>query len=107
LLEQTCGAFVELALIVMGILWFTCVRRWCKSAIANERESVNVPARRFFLAVFGERQLEADNLHAAEKLFERHDQGCPIDLRSARHDFFCTFRTIEAKRGAEKSNHLA
>jgi hypothetical protein len=33
------------------------------------------------MAVFGERQLVAENLHTAEMRFERHDQSVAIDLR--------------------------
>jgi hypothetical protein len=40
-----------------------------------------VLGRPFLLAVFGERQLVAKNLHAAEMGFERHDQSRAIDLR--------------------------
>jgi hypothetical protein len=36
-----------------------------------------------FLAIFGERQLAAKNLHAAEKLFERQNQV--VRLNSARN----------------------
>jgi hypothetical protein len=41
---------------------------------------VHAFVRPFFLAVFGECQLVAKNLHAAEMDFERHDQSRAIDL---------------------------
>ena len=38
----------------------------------------------FFLAIFCECQFVAENLHATEMRFERHDQCRPIDLRQQR-----------------------
>jgi hypothetical protein len=52
-------------------------------ALANDsgHNLFHVLVRPFFLTVCGERRLVAENLHAAEMRFERHNQGRAIDLR--------------------------
>ena len=53
----------------MGILWFPTVRLLVGDAHHLGRRLVCALARPLFLAVFDERQIGAENLHAAKKLF--------------------------------------
>src|ERR1700730_5549505 len=81
-LSKPGALYLGLRPILMSILWFDYSATLVEPAIANDagHHSINVLVRPFFLAVFGECQLVAENMHAAEIGFERADQGCPIDL---------------------------